>query len=73
MNTVIIEHVKISEPPEVWRAKLPISENACVTVRIEEEIPDNIEEDPLFVMWRDREDMADVEYYIYKLRSSSTN
>ncbi len=69
MNAVIIEHVKISELPEVWRAKLPISDDACVTVRIEEETPYNTEEDPLFGMWHDREDMADVENYIDKLRS----
>ena len=37
MNAVIIEHVKISELPAAWRAKLPSPENAHVTVRIEEE------------------------------------
>jgi hypothetical protein len=68
MNALVIEHVKISELPEAWRAKLPIAENARVTVRIEEEITNKTESDPLFGMWRDREDMTDVEAYIGKLR-----
>ena len=70
MNAVIIEHVKISELPEAWRAKLPAPENARVTVRIEEETSGvEAENDLLFGMWRDREDMADVEAYVRKLRA----
>ena len=37
MNAVVIEHVKVSELPENWRAKLHTASNARVTVRIEEE------------------------------------
>lgn len=70
MNALVIEHVKISELPEAWRAKLPIAENACVTVRIEEETTSvEAEENLLFGMWRDREDLADVEAYLGKLRA----
>ena len=70
MNAVIIEHVKISELPAAWRAKLPAPENAHVTVRIEEETSGlETEENLLFGMWRDREDMTDVEAYINKLRA----
>ncbi len=70
MNAVIIEHVKISELPAAWRAKLPVPENARVTVRIEEETSGvETEKDLLFGMWRDREDMADVEAYVCKLRA----
>jgi len=70
MSALVIEHVKISELPEVWRAKLPVAENARVTVRIEEETTGvEAEGDLLFGMWRDREDMADVEAYVSKLRA----
>ena len=70
MSALVIEHVKISELPEAWRAKLPVAENARVTVRIEEETTGvEAEGDLLFGMWRDREDMADVEAYVSKLRA----
>lgn len=70
MNALVIEHVKISELPEAWRAKLPAPENARVTVRIEEEVSGvEAEDNLLFGMWRDREDMADVEAYLSKLRA----
>jgi hypothetical protein len=49
-----------------------------VTVRIEEEtqaVPaeEFATDDPLFGMWRDREDMADVAGYVRKLRASRFN
>jgi hypothetical protein len=70
MSALVIEHVEISELPEAWRAKLPVAENARVTVRIEEETTGvEAEGDLLFGMWRDREDMADVEAYVSKLRA----
>ena len=70
MSALVIEHVKISELPEAWRAKLPVAENARVTVRIEEETTGvEAEGDLLFGMWRDREDMTDVEVYVSKLRA----
>ena len=79
MNAIVIEHVKVSELPEDWRARLHASANAQVTVRIEEEkeagqsAPTAVEsfttEDPAFGMWRDREDMADVGAYVRKLRA----
>ena len=65
MNAVIIEHVKISELPAAWQAKLPVPENARVTVRVEQETSGlEIEENELFGMRRDREDMADVGAYV---------
>jgi len=72
MNAIVIEHVKVSELPEDWRARLHASANAQVTVRIEEEVQESAKEgteNPLFGMWRDREDMADVEAYVRKLRA----
>ena len=43
-----------------------------MTVRIEEEAPDRAKactDDPLFGMWRDREDMADVAAYLRGIRA----
>ena len=76
MNAVVFEHVPVAELPEKWRAKLTKAGNALVTVRIEEEAQHEAEEfadDPLFGMWRDREDMADVAGYVRKLRASRFN
>ncbi len=74
MNAVVIEHVKVSELPEDWRSRLRAAANAHVTVRIEEEAESGdvaIEnaENPLFGMWQDREEMANVEAYVRKLRA----
>lgn len=73
MSAIVIEHVKVSELPEKWRARLRASAEAHVTVRIEEESESAQAEaedpnDPLFGMWRDRDAMADVEAYVRKLR-----
>lgn len=80
MSSVVIEHVKVGDLPEAWRDKLPASLEARVTVRIEEEAGEKadakkIEEadDLLFGMWRDREDMADVDAYVRKLRAPRYN
>ena len=69
MNAVVIEHVKVSELPENWRAKLHADSNARVTVRIEEEQSTQTTDNPLFGMWRDREDMADVDTYVRTQRA----
>jgi hypothetical protein len=79
MNAVVIEHVPVSELPAQWRAKLAKSADTLVTVRIEEETrvtkPDKefFTDDPLFGMWRDREDMADVAGYVRSIRASRFN
>ena len=75
MNAVVFEHVPVAELPEKWRAKLTQAGSATVTVRIEEEVQaapaqEFVTDDPLFGMWRDREDMADVAGYVRKLRAS---
>lgn len=78
MNAVVIEHVKVSELPEDWRARLHAASNARVTVRIEEEAEPREAarettkegaENPLFGMWQDRAEMADVDAYVRKLRA----
>ena len=87
MSAVIIEHVRITDLPEAWRAILPASPSAHVTVRIESEpsasstiasataaeTPDFVTDDPAFGIWRDRDDMADVEAYVRKLRAPRYN
>jgi hypothetical protein len=78
MNAVVFEHVPVAELPEKWRARLSQAGSATVTVRIEEETQaapaeEFATDDPLFGMWRDREDMADVAGYVRKLRASRFN
>jgi hypothetical protein len=62
MNAVVFEHVPVADLPEKWRSKLAKAGDALVTVRIEEEpqAAEDFAHDPLFGLWRDREDMADV-------------
>ena len=80
MNAVIIEHVNVADLPETWRARLPAPRAEHVTVRIEEESASQATAsetdtavDLLFGMWRDREDMADVDGYLRKLRAPRYN
>lgn len=71
----MIEHVPVAELPPAWRARLAQASDARVTVRIEAEAEAEAQQaeafadDPLFGMWRDREDMADVAAYIRALRA----
>jgi hypothetical protein len=77
MNAVVFEHVPVAELPEKWRVKFANADDALVTVRIEQEsqgaAAEPFADDPLFGMWRDREDMADVAAYVRKLRASRFN
>ena len=77
MNAIVIEHVKVEDLPEDWRARLHAKNDTRVTVRIEEEAQQTganqaepfITNDPAFGIWRDREDLADVDAYVRKLRA----
>jgi len=78
MNAVVFEHVPVAELPESWRAKLAKGSGALVTVRIEEEAQaapaeEFTTDDPVFGIWRDREDMADVAAYVRKIRQPRYN
>ncbi len=79
MNAIVFEHVPVAELPEKWRTRLTQVGDAFVTVRIEEESQaaqaraEDFASDPLFGMWRDREDMADVADYVRQLRASRFN
>lgn len=85
MNAVLIEQVPLADLPLAWRDKLPVDEFARkshVTVRIEQEDvqatpADNAQAalrtvmaNPMVGMWADREDMADVQAYVRKLREA---
>lgn len=77
MNAIVIEHVKMGDLPEDWRARLHAKNDTRVTVRIEEEVEQPagnqaetfVTKDPAFGIWRDREDRVDVEAYVRKLRA----
>lgn len=83
MNALVLEHVPVAELPQAWRDKLgqalADAAGARVTVRIEaeqaaeEQAAAEFANDPLFGMWRDREDMADVAGYIRRIRAPRFN
>ena len=80
MDAIVFEHVPVADLPPAWREKLVALTDQRVTVRIEAET-ETVEtqgaapfaDDPLFGMWRDREDMADVQAYVRRLRASRFN
>jgi hypothetical protein len=77
MSTLVIEHLKASELPQQWAQRLKAKPEQTVTVRIETESEQAtaeateafVTDDPAFGIWRDREDMADVEAYVRGLRA----
>jgi hypothetical protein len=77
MNTVVIEHVALNELPPAWQARLSSTFKTRVTVRIEEEIEQDettittqtLTDNPLFGLWKDREEIADVSAYARQLRA----
>jgi len=78
MSTVIIEHVKVGDLPEAWRARLAKPSDARATVRIDDETTrregeasqfEEGVEDPAFGIWRDRDDLADVDAYVRRIRA----
>ncbi len=79
MSGIVIEHVPVADLPPAWRARLAKGDNVTVTVRIEEEVQTAsplaplLTDDPLFGMWRDREDMAEVAGYIRQVRGARFN
>lgn len=88
MNAVVFEHVSLSDLPAAWRSKLPkagFARKSRVTVRIEQEEAPNAPADkaqadlqalmanPMFGMWADRKDMADVGAYIRTVRAPRFN
>lgn len=71
MNAIVIEHVPVSELPAAWRSKLGESAHTSVTVRIEAEAANtDSEQDPLFGLWRNHADLADVQAHVRGLRAA---
>ncbi|MFM8898401.1 MAG: hypothetical protein ACKOF9_00395 [Burkholderiales bacterium] len=82
MNAIVFEHVPVAELPLAWREKLTsaqvtvrIEEEAAVSAQGTEaptqaaaQVAAAFANDPLFGMWRDREDMADVAAYVRRIR-----
>jgi hypothetical protein len=80
MNSIVIEHVPLAELPLAWREKLGTMPDVRVTVRIEAEDEQTegqdaaaFANDPLFGMWRDRQDMANVDSYVRDIRAPRFN
>lgn len=77
MSTLVIEHLEASELPQDWAARLRAKPGQTVTVRIETEAeqsaaattPPFVTDDPAFGIWRDRQDVADVDSYVRELRT----
>jgi hypothetical protein len=79
MTSIVIAHVPVADLPLAWRAKLVDPATTFVTVRIDEDTQATapaenfVTADPIFGMWRDREDMADVTGYVRSIRASRFN
>jgi len=84
MSAFVFENVPVAELPQTWRDKIGRIVDAHVTVRIETRCTADVNSakvqpaaefanDPLFGMWHDREDMADVAGYIRRIRASRFN
>jgi hypothetical protein len=76
MTTLVIEHLQARDLPAQWLQQLHLLPEQTVTVRIETEATAPIQatasfvtDDPAFGIWRDHEDMADVEAYVRELRA----
>lgn len=80
MTTLVIEHLQAQELPAQWLQQLHVTPGQTVTVRIETENTTQtvstavfVTEDPAFGIWRDNEDMQDVEGYLRKVRAPRYN
>ena len=84
MNAVVFEHVPMTDLPRAWQVKLARSNTAVgdvrVTVHIEAQeqsaaavAEEFVTDDPAFGIWRDRQDMADVQAYVQRIRALRFN
>jgi len=74
MDAIVIKHVGINELPESWRSRLTVPQGTRVRVLIEEETEESgetatAERDCAFGMWRDRDEVSNVEVYVQDLRA----
>lgn len=76
MTTLVLEHIPASELPAAWRAKLRVKPTARVRVRIEPEqasaplAATQPTANPLFGLWRNRDELGDVGAYVRELRAN---
>ncbi len=73
MSTIVLEHVPVEELPVQWRLRLAAASGEHVTVRIESEISPAVASastNPMFGLWRERTDVADVEGYMHGMRAA---
>ena len=73
MSAIVFEHVPVEELPVQWRLRLAAASGQHVTVRIESEnsAPDvSPSTNPMFGLWRERTDVADVEGYMHDVRAA---
>ncbi len=73
MSAIVFEHVPVEELPEQWRLRLAAVGGERVTVHIESEgsleaAP--LSTNPMFGLWRERTDIADVDGYIRDVRAT---
>jgi hypothetical protein len=80
MSILVIQHLKASELPDQWAQRLQAAPEQTVTVRIETEPVAStqphklvteafVTTDPAFGIWRDREDLTDINAYVQQLRA----
>lgn len=71
MTALVLEHQKAKALPKAWARKLRASAHDRFTVTIQPETqPDTRRKaDPLFGIWRDRDDL-DVSHHVDQLRKS---
>lgn len=67
MSNLVIEHLKAADLPRQWAERLNAKPEETFTVRIEAETPAHTTK-PAFGLWRDRDDLDDVDEYIRRLR-----
>ena len=72
MSEIVFEHVPVEELPAQWRLRLAAANGERVTVRIESETEPVVvspSTNPMFGLWRERTDVADVEGYMLSVRA----
>ena len=67
MNTPVIEHLAAAEPLRQWPEQFEATSDATFTVRMEAEEAAPVER-AAFGLWRDREDLGDVDAYLHQPR-----
>ena len=73
MSAIVFEHVPVEELPVEWRLRLAAASGERVTVRIESETDPTVSSpstNPMFGLWKERADVADVEGYVNGVRAA---